>query len=255
MENCSAWEGGGGEAGRVVVWCQPGWGGGLDQTFTLEVREGSSRIRKGSPRASESSLMTDEDSLRAEEGSIVSDESSSEGFPMSGGEGRVLARLRNQPEPHFTVAGLKAGQEYLLSIVASNSQGAATPTFLVHHTPIDVAEQRTSPVVSPGAWPPRHLGALTAPVVGAAVGIATSLLLCALAIVFFVRRRARGRSSHTHSHTTHAHAHAQSVVYKKTSKGKEAECEAPDVILVRGGKTLNRKVSSGQRFSSQCFVT
>ncbi|KAK4291542.1 hypothetical protein Pmani_035639, partial [Petrolisthes manimaculis] len=237
VENCSAWEGGGGEAGRVVVWCQPGWGGGLDQTFTLEVREGSSGARKDSLRASESSLLPEEDTLRSEEGSIKAIDGSSEGYLRpagteggGGGEGRVLARLRNQPEPHFTVAGLKAGQEYLLSIVASNSQGAAPPTFLVHHTPIDVAEQRTSPVVSPGSWPPHHLGALTAPIVGAAVGIATSLLLCALAIVFIVRRRIRRRSPHAHSHTL---GHAQSVAYKKT-KGKEAECEAPDVILVRG---------------------
>ncbi|ROT75238.1 putative nephrin isoform X3 [Penaeus vannamei] len=116
VHNCSVWHNASG-AGEVVVACQPGWDGGLPQTFTLEVRKTSS-----SPSSS----------------------SGSRASPPSASLGLSLASLTEQDEPHFTVTGLSPGTEYILSVVSSNSQGAAPPTHLLHYTPIDVAEKRLS---------------------------------------------------------------------------------------------------------------
>ncbi|XP_050712530.1 hemicentin-1-like [Eriocheir sinensis] len=218
VDNCSAWEGVG-AAGRVVVACQPGWGGGLEQTFTLEVREAPA------PGQRQEQDGEEEDAIG----------------------GRLLAALQDQAEPHFTVTGLRPGREYRLAVVAANAQGAAQPTVLVHLTPIDVAEKRTSPVVAE-AWPPDHLAVLT-PVLGAVAGALASLLACSLLLLLLARSRANTR---THAHTT-------SLLYMDPAQGggqtqteqqqqhqqqqqqqqqpevkRQGRRSRPDVTLVRG---------------------
>lgn len=211
VDNCSAWEGVG-AAGRVVVACQPGWGGGLEQTFTLEVRE--------APGSGERQQQD------GEENSVA---------------GRLLASLRDQAEPHFTVTGLRPGREYRLAVVAANAQGAAQPTVLVHLTPIDVAEKRTSPVVAE-AWPPDHLAVLT-PVLGAVAGAVASLLACSLLLLLLARSRANTR---THAHTTsllymdeaqggtHTQQQQQQEQQQQSVVKREGRRARPDVTLVQG---------------------
>ncbi|XP_045120883.1 protein turtle-like [Portunus trituberculatus] len=212
VDNCSAWEGAG-AAGRVVVACQPGWSGGLDQTFTLEVRE--------APRS----------------GDVGPDDTDT-----NAAGGRLLAALRDQAEPHFTVTGLRPGREYRLAVVAANSEGAAQPTVLVHLTPIDVAEKRTSPVVAE-AWPPDHLAMLT-PVLGAVAGAMTSLLACSLLLLLLARFRAATR---THAHTSILYmdpaaegGFTQEQQQQQQQQQQQPEAKAdgrrvrPDVTLVRG---------------------
>ncbi|KAK8738910.1 hypothetical protein OTU49_003731, partial [Cherax quadricarinatus] len=176
VNNCSAWHNVS-AAGQVVVACLAGWGGGLAQTFTLEVRQGPS---------------------------------SSQGVedPSSSAPGTVLAALRHQPEPHFTVMGLTPGKEYYLAVIASNSQGSAPPTVLVHLTPIDVAEKRTSAVVAEAS----SGGELekVMPVMGVVLGVLTGVLLCGVALVVGVRARAWHARAHAHALTR--------IVYNEASK-------------------------------------
>lgn len=155
-------QGRGVSTGQVIVECQAGWSGGLQQTFSLEVREGE------------------------------------------GGE--VLAALRHQAAPHFTVAGLLPGREYELAIVASNAHGSARPTLLLHHTPIDVAEKRMSPAAHDAGH--AHGGGsvvVFSPLVGVAVGLVASLLLCTIVIVLIARNRAAANAAATTNSAAAAH--------------------------------------------------
>ncbi|KAG7170492.1 Neural cell adhesion molecule 1-like 3 [Homarus americanus] len=164
VHNCSAWHNTS-RAGEVVVACHEGWGGGLSQTFTLEVRE-----------------------------AIPQGPSSSGTSPPLG---KILAALRHQSAPHFTVTGLAPGTEYHLAVVASNAQGDAKPTVLVHLTPIDVAEKRMS-ATTPGSSGSVQL-VLLSPIVGVVVGVVASLLVCSAVVVVIVRARCAARGRHTHT--------------------------------------------------------
>ncbi|XP_069950467.1 neural cell adhesion molecule 1-B-like [Cherax quadricarinatus] len=202
VHNCSAWHNGS-AAGEVVVSCQAGWSGGLSQSFTLEVRHApqTTSVSHGSPPP-----------------------------------GNLLASLKNQPEPHFTVTGLAPGTEYHLVVVASNAQGPAVPVVLGYFTPIDVAEKQTSAAAaeSPG---PNSLVSL-ATIVGVVVGVVASLLVCSAVLVVVV---VRARASHTHSHS-----HTK-IVYDKASAAtvsrpcdeggfvqqQQQKQQGPDIILVK----------------------
>lgn len=171
--------------------CEPGWGGGLTQTFSLEVWRG----------------------------------------------GTTVASLGQRAEPFFTVTGLAPGTEYELAVVASNTQGAATPTRLTHHTPIDVAEKRTSAAAAESFGV--GLGLMRAmPVVVVAVAAGLSLVLCSVVTVLIIRcRLAR---AHTHSH---AHARPKVVcedpgTLTKTfdDGGFDVRQRDPDLILVKAGE-------------------
>ncbi|KAG7156007.1 Synaptogenesis protein syg-2-like 3 [Homarus americanus] len=204
VHNCSAWHNGS-AAGEVVVACQAGWSGGLTQTFTLEVRHAP----KGhsTPKGSTGSSKT--------HGSV--------------GPGKLLASLKDQMEPHFTVTGLAPGTEYHLVVVASNAQGAAPSTVLVYLTPIDVAEKQTSAAAAE-ASESSPLASL-APIVGVVVGVVASLLVCSVVLVLVVR--ARTANTHSHSQTK--------IVYDKAAPGSkpddggfvQQQQQGPDIILVK----------------------
>ncbi|XP_042219502.1 neural cell adhesion molecule 1-A-like [Homarus americanus] len=195
VHNCSAWHNTS-RAGEVVVACHEGWGGGLSQTFTLEVRE-----------------------------AIPQGPSSSGTSPPLG---KILAALRHQSAPHFTVTGLAPGTEYHLAVVASNAQGDAKPTVLVHLTPIDVAEKRMS-ATTPGSSGSVQL-VLLSPIVGVVVGVVASLLVCSAVVVVIVRARCAARGRHTHT----------KIVYDENKgDGRDPlhqQQPGPDIILVKDVK-------------------
>ncbi|XP_042862046.1 protein turtle homolog A-like isoform X2 [Penaeus japonicus] len=197
VHNCSVWHNAS-AAGEVVVACEAGWSGGLTQSFTLEVRQGGPR----------------------------------DGSRPHAGTSRVLAALRDEPQPHFTVTGLAPGTEYRLAVVASNAQGAAPPTVLVHLTPIDVAEKRTSPSAADAAGA-GSLVSLT-PILAVLLGVAASLVVCSVVLVVVMRAR-----------NAHARARATTqtkIIYDKASPSAKADDggfvqqeRGPDIILVKSG--------------------
>ncbi|XP_045615863.2 neural cell adhesion molecule 1-B [Procambarus clarkii] len=204
VHNCSAWHNGS-AAGEVVVSCQAGWSGGLAQSFTLEVRhapQGSSVAPPGVPAA-----------------------------------GNLLASLKDQPEPHFTVTGLAPGTEYHLVVMASNAQGPALPTVLVYFTPIDVAEKQTSAAAAESNSIP--LVSL-ATIVGVVVGVVTSLVVCSAVLVVVV---VRARASHAHSHTKIVYDKASSATVPRPGddggfvqqqvQQQAQQQQGPDIILIK----------------------
>lgn len=86
--------------GAVDVRCEPGYDGGLSQTFVLEVYAAS--------------LNADGD-----------------GGGGGGGGGRILYRnLTDRTVPRFALGRVKAGVLYTARMYAANSKGRATPVVL-----------------------------------------------------------------------------------------------------------------------------
>ncbi|XP_047494024.1 nephrin-like [Penaeus chinensis] len=272
VHNCSVWHNASG-AGEVVVACQPGWDGGLPQTFTLEVRKTSS------PSSSSSSSP----------GSRAS--------PSSASLGLSLASLTEQDEPHFTVTGLSPGTEYILSVVSSNSQGAAPPTHLLHYTPIDVAEKRLSahvgetfgaaPGAAGGGGQEEEGGVATSTILGMVGGAVGTLLACFAVVAAGLRRHHRhgappphqaapppaaatataavysssGRSVSTvfsaeRSHDAGAGQGGQGgSVYTPSSAPREHADEGgfeqlrPDLIMVKEAIKYKKKIKSSEKYS------
>lgn len=190
VHNCSAWHNAS-AAGEVVVVCEPGWGGGLPQTFSLEVRRG----------------------------------------------GITMASLGQRTEPFFTVTGLAPGTEYELAVVASNTQGTATPTHLTHHTPIDVAEKRTSATAAESFGV--GLGLMRVmPVVVVAVVAGISLVLCSVVVVLLIRCRLARAHAHSHAHARPKVVCEDPGSITKTfdDGGFDVRQRDPDLILVKAGR-------------------
>lgn len=101
------------------------------------------------------------------------------------GSEEILAALSGQPIPHFTVTGLAPGTEYLLVILASNSQGVAPPARVVHLTPIDIAEKRLSAAAAEGDKSHPNIGSVVAVV----SGVIAALLLCFILLGIVVKLR------------------------------------------------------------------
>ena len=98
-----------------------------------------------------------------------------------GDTGELVASLNDQEKPRFTVTGLKPGQEYILDISASNSQGSAPSITITHLTPIDIAEKRLSK--NPG-----EIGGVGVPTyVGVLVGVLSVLLICCITACIMVK--------------------------------------------------------------------
>ncbi|XP_071518492.1 uncharacterized protein [Panulirus ornatus] len=277
VNNCSAWQRGSGAGQVVVVACQAGWGGGLPQTFTLEVRQSlgpgpatphnstgpASPHSSTGPVAPHSSTgpvpaspqsstgpgpaspqsSTDPASPHSSTGpgpaSPQSSTSPKESSVLQGftGPTRLVKALRDRPEPQFTVAGLVPGREYHLAIVAANAHGSAPPAVLVHLTPIDVAEKRTSAVVAE-ATPPDPRGALV-PIMGGVAGVVASLAVCSLVLVLVIR--ARTTHAHTHAHTSIIYDHPAPITEGGDDGGflqqqqQQQPQQGPDVILIKTG--------------------
>ncbi|XP_071541503.1 uncharacterized protein [Panulirus ornatus] len=200
-------------AGEVVVACEAGWSGGLTQTFTLEVRKMTS----------------------------------------SGQLGPVITSLTQEIKPHFTVKGLAPGAEYQLSVGASNTQGAAPTTVLLHHTPIDVAEKRTSAAAAESFGATLNLTAM-APILAVVAGAVASLVICSVVLALVIRSRLGRGHNHTHNHT---HNQQPRMVYDKAAHqvktgddgGFDQLQPGPDLILVKGGR------QGGEHHSSTPAVT
>lgn len=202
VHNCSVWHNAS-AAGEVVVACEAGWSGGLTQTFTLEVRQGGRGGARGGARA-------------------------------GAGASRVLAALRDQPEPHFTVTGLAPGTEYRLAVVASNAQGAAPPTVLVHLTPIDVAEKRTSPSAADSAGA-GSLVSLT-PILAVLLGVAASLVVCSVVLVVVMRARSANARARAATQTKIIYDKASPTAKGADDGGFVQQERGPDIILVKSGR-------------------
>ncbi|XP_069165372.1 neural cell adhesion molecule 2 [Procambarus clarkii] len=199
VHNCSVWHNAS-AAGEVVVSCEAGWSGGLTQTFTLEVRQ----------------------------------------LKSSGEAGVVVgAQEQQHTKPHFTVTGLAPGTEYQLSVGASNSQGAATATVLLHHTPIDVAERRTSAAAAESFGVDLNL-LTVAPIVAVVAGAVASLVLCSVVLALVIRSRLTRSRNHSHNLA----CNQPGAVYDKAAShakscddgGFDRLQREPDLILVKGGR-------------------
>nr|XP_027215989.1 nephrin-like [Penaeus vannamei] len=144
---------------------------------------------------------------------------------------RVLAALRDQPEPHFTVTGLAPGTEYRLAVVASNAQGAAPPTVLVHLTPIDVAEKRTSPSAADSAGA-GSLVSLT-PILAVLLGVAASLVVCSVVLVVVMRARSANARARAATQTKIIYDKASPTAKGADDGGFVQQERGPDIILVK----------------------
>lgn len=201
VHNCSVWHNVSSAAGEVVVSCEAGWSGGLTQKFTLEVRE--MKTTEGRPHV-----------------------------------GPVVASLESHTDPHFTVTGLAPGTEYQLAVGADNSQGAAPPTLLLHHTPIDVAEKRTSATAA------ESMGGISqtmmAVVLAVVMGTVGSIIICSLVVVLVIRRRLRHGQERGHAMQPRVVCHKPGATSQLSGScdhgGFEKIQEEPDLILVRSGK-------------------
>ncbi|KAK8729254.1 hypothetical protein OTU49_008714, partial [Cherax quadricarinatus] len=141
--------------------------------------------------------------------------------------------------PHFTVTGLAPGTEYQLSVGASNSQGAAPVTVLLHHTPIDVAEKRTSAAAAESFGVDLNL-LTVAPIVAVVAGAVASLVLCSVVLALVIRSRL-GRSQNYPRNLAYSQP---GTVYDKAAPhakscddgGFDRLQQGPDLILVKGGR-------------------
>ena len=171
--------------------CEPGWSGGLTQTFSLVVQR----------------------------------------------DGTTVASLGHRAEPFFTVTGLAPGAEYKLAVLASNTQGAAAPTHLTHHTPIDVAEKRTSAAAAESFSV--GLGLMRVmPVVVVAVAAGISLVLCSVVMILLIRCRLARVQAHSHAHTRPKIVCEETGTLTKTfdDGGFDIRQRDPDLILVKAGE-------------------
>ncbi|CAL4165246.1 unnamed protein product, partial [Meganyctiphanes norvegica] len=147
--------------------------------------------------------------------------------------GKLITHHTEEELPHFTVTGLQPGTEYVLVVGASNSHGSAETHVIHFHTPIDVAEKQTSAVATSTndflAW---------TPILGVLLGVAFSLLVCSVAIVFLVRARSSSRNENSAADTPQT-----KVVYEKAEPSAlktVGSCSSltkekfgPDVILIK----------------------
>ncbi|XP_042887333.1 neural cell adhesion molecule 2-like [Penaeus japonicus] len=134
----------------AAVRCQAGWDGGLAQTFTLSVSHARAHTR---------------------------------GHDKKNEAPRVLANTSTSPRPEFSLTGLQAGTEYVLTIMGVNKKGQSDPVRLRIFTLKDKAEKRTSP----GAE-----GLALAHILAVVLGVVVTLLLVGVVIVVVIRSRRRG---------------------------------------------------------------
>ena len=123
VANCSVSATSPSSPNTLVLKCQPGWDGGLEQTFTLKVLEGKNNYSSnrgedinGKPHQSVAFGRLEEwissgSSLPLGKGAVPP---ARDAVPLQAG---VLAVLAGQTVPHFTVSGLAAGREYLLRVI------------------------------------------------------------------------------------------------------------------------------------------
>ncbi|XP_047474605.1 uncharacterized protein LOC125028972 isoform X2 [Penaeus chinensis] len=171
----------------AAVRCQAGWDGGLAQTFTLSVSHARAHTR-GQDKKNEAP--------------------------------RVLANTSTSPRPEFTLTGLQAGTEYVLTIMGVNKKGQSEPVRLKIFTLKDIAEKHTSPVGGTLAF---------TSLLAVILGVVASLLLMAVVIVLVVRSRC-----------AHVHKPEVKMVYNKgvasPSRGSDDDLNSddpnPDVIPI-----------------------
>ncbi|XP_047474606.1 neural cell adhesion molecule 1-like isoform X3 [Penaeus chinensis] len=175
----------------AAVRCQAGWDGGLAQTFTLSVSHARAHTR-GQDKKNEAP--------------------------------RVLANTSTSPRPEFTLTGLQAGTEYVLTIMGVNKKGQSEPVRLKIFTLKDIAEKHTSPVGGTLAF---------TSLLAVILGVVASLLLMAVVIVLVVRSRC-----------AHVHKPEVKMVYNKgvasPSRGSDDDLNSddpnPDVIPINDVK-------------------
>ncbi|CAL4147448.1 unnamed protein product, partial [Meganyctiphanes norvegica] len=146
--------------------------------------------------------------------------------------------------------GLEPGTEYILEVVAVNSQGISEPTNLTFHTPIDVAEKQTSAVAITSsrilAW---------SPILGALLGLMLTFIMCIAGVVVFVRIRRR-RDNDV------AALQKAKVIYKKSSSpghhtiaddGGFTQDTGPDIIQIKSDSAEETIFSDYQRNQQKQF--
>ena len=96
--------------------CLPGWNGGLEQSFTIEVLEEETEEEEQRKGLEKSRIKT-----RGGDTEISAD---------VGGAPLVLANTASSPHPVFVVEGLKGERKYLVSVRAVNAKGHSDESIL-----------------------------------------------------------------------------------------------------------------------------
>lgn len=123
----------------AAVECLPGWNGGLEQSFTIQVLEEV----EGVDALAE--LLQRSDAEGGEGGLSPPGAKSREGKPVPlNGTPLVLANTATSPNPIFVVEGLKGGQSYLVSVRAVNAKGQSEATLLRIVTTSEHKQRRVS---------------------------------------------------------------------------------------------------------------
>lgn len=143
--------------------------------------------------------------------------------------GPILAALKDQEFPTFSVSGLPAGRDFQLKVVAENSQGKSPPVNFIYFTPIDIAEERLSAATSAAAgWGSSYVDGTH--LIGAAVGVAAVLAATFLVLIIVVKTKA---ASHARQPQPKAVCEVASESIK--DEGGFPHNSGPDVILVTAG--------------------
>ncbi|XP_068204828.1 nephrin-like isoform X2 [Palaemon carinicauda] len=204
VQNCSVWQDSS-TSGEVVIACFPGWSAGLSQMFSLHVTQQASR---NDPLSSD----------------------------------KVVAEVRDQKEPYFTISGLKPGKEYHIAVLATNAHGSSPPTLLAHHMPIDVAEKRTSAAAA-GTIGTSQAMAIT-PIIAVVVGVVATLIICSVVLVLAIRARLNHTAANQREQACNKKTPEKSALRSKSSDdgGFTQLKRGPDLILVKGENQEERQL-------------
>ncbi|KAK8379248.1 hypothetical protein O3P69_019235 [Scylla paramamosain] len=169
VQNCSAWQSHTNTSNEpvVIVSCVPGWGGGLQQTFSLEVRSG-----KGD--ATPLAALTDQ---RAPQFTVTG---------LQSGEVYQFTVLASNVQGESGPVSLEFGMPLDVAEKRMRLEG------------VGVAGVDDS-------YPHPHAKLVVfSPLVGAAVGLLAAILLCSLMAILVVKSRTAHAHAHAHGH---AHTH------------------------------------------------
>lgn len=106
--------------------CLPGWDGGLEQSFTIQVLEEIKEVMSHVTN-SESGATSQKNEVLAQgikPPEMKVDPLNEKGTPL------VLANTATSPDSVFMVEGLKGGKSYLVSIRAVNAKGQSEASLL-----------------------------------------------------------------------------------------------------------------------------
>ncbi|CAL4104704.1 unnamed protein product, partial [Meganyctiphanes norvegica] len=141
--------------------------------------------------------------------------------------GYILASLRDQVEPNFFVTGLAPGSEYVLAVVAQNTQGTSKPTVFNMHMPIDVAEKQIGAINNS-----TDSALLLSPLLGILLGVVASLIIFVMVLILVVRSHLSGSKKNNETKIMYEAADTDIKSYDEGGFKKQDVC-GPDILLVK----------------------